>query len=265
MTNPGDASRIVPWRGMLLYLVLGVAWVFVGDALLARWVSDPVLLTRFQTWKGWGYVLLTSGLAWCLLRSMRHAEKVRLAMARELSQIVRHVPAGIARVAPDGRFLWANTRLCDLLGAPLERVCSLNVRDVLMAPDRDRVAAQLSRLLAGEIDHYVGEHECLRPGDGRKVAVLCTVALVPEADAEPAHMVCVLQDLDEIKAARAALKNSEARQRLAATVVDNTIEGVVVTDAQSRILSANAAVTRLLGYTEEELLGQTPRVIDLYP
>lgn len=260
MTNPGDASRIVPWRGMLLYLVLGVAWVFVGDALLARWVSDPVLLTRFQTWKGWGYVLLTSGLAWCLLRSMRHAEKVRLAMARELSQIVRHVPAGIARAAPDGRFLWANTRLCDLLGAPLERVCSLNVRDVLMAPDRDRVAAQLSRLLAGEIDHYVGEHECLRPGDGRKVAVLCTVALVPEADAEPAHMVCVLQDLDEIKAARAALKNSEARQRLAATVVDNTMEGVVVTDAQSRILSANAAVTRLLGYTEEELLGQTPRV-----
>ena len=122
MTNPGDASRIVPWRGMLLYLVLGVAWVFVGDALLARWVSDPVLLTRFQTWKGWGYVLLTSGLAWCLLRSMRHAEKVRLAMARELSQIVRHVPAGIARAAPDGRFLWANTRLCDLLGAPLERL-----------------------------------------------------------------------------------------------------------------------------------------------
>lgn len=82
MTNPGDASRIVPWRGMLLYLVLGVAWVFVGDELLARWVSDPVLLTRFQTWKGWGYVLLTSCLAWCMLRSMRRAEKVRVAMAR---------------------------------------------------------------------------------------------------------------------------------------------------------------------------------------
>ena len=35
---------------------------------------------------------------------------------------------------------------------------------------------------------------------------------------------------------------------------------MLVTDAQSRILSANAAVTRLLGYTEDELLGQTPRV-----
>jgi len=34
----------------------------------------------------------------------------------------------------------------------------------------------------------------------------------------------------------------------------------VVTDAHSRILSVNAAFTRLLGYTEEELLGKTPRV-----
>ena len=38
------------------------------------------------------------------------------------------------------------------------------------------------------------------------------------------------------------------------------MEGVVVTDAHSRILSVNAAFTGLLGYTEDELLGKTPRV-----
>ena len=58
MGNEGYASSLVPWRGMLLYLVLGVAWVFAGDVLLAHWVTDPALLTRFQTWKGWGYCLL---------------------------------------------------------------------------------------------------------------------------------------------------------------------------------------------------------------
>ncbi len=55
-------------------------------------------------------------------------------------------------------------------------------------------------------------------------------------------------------------RQEQERQRLAATVVDNTIEGVVVTDAKSRILSVNAAFTRLLGYSEEEMLGQTPRM-----
>lgn len=260
MGEEGHAPPLVPWRGMLLYLVLGVAWVFVGDALLAHWVTDPDLLTRFQTWKGWGYVALTSGLTWWLLRRMRRAEKVRMAMARELTQIVRHAPAGIARVAPDGQFLWANHRLSDMLGGTLAQVLTLNFRDVMIAQDRDWAMRQLERLMAGEIDHYVGERQCQRLDDGRTVPVLCTVTLVPVESDEPAHLVCVVQDLDEIKAARAALQRSEARQRLAATVVDNTMEGVVVTDAHSRILSVNAAFTRLLGYTEDELLGKTPRV-----
>ena len=52
MGNEGYASSLVPWRGMLLYLAVGIAWVFAGDALLAHFVSDPVQLTRFQTWKG---------------------------------------------------------------------------------------------------------------------------------------------------------------------------------------------------------------------
>jgi len=191
---------------------------------------------------------------------MRRAEKVRMAMAQELTQIVRHAPAGFARVALDGSFLWANARLCDLLGATPAQTLGLNFRDVMIAQDPDWAASQLERLLAGEIDHYVGERHCLRLDNGRRAPVLCTVTLAPEVGDEPAHLVCVVQDLDEIKAARAALQRSEARQRLAATVVDNTMEGVVVTDAHSRILSVNAAFTRLLGYTEEELLGKTPRV-----
>lgn len=64
----------------------------------------------------------------------------------------------------------------------------------------------------------------------------------------------------EVLRRAALLRQQEERQRLAATVVDNTIEGVIVTDANSKILSVNAAFTRLLGYTEQEMLGQTPRM-----
>ena len=75
MTNPGKAQRLAPWQGMLLYLVIGVSWVSVGDALLARAVSDPALLTTIQTWKGWAFVLLTSVLAWAAApcRAIREA------------------------------------------------------------------------------------------------------------------------------------------------------------------------------------------------
>ena len=52
----------------------------------------------------------------------------------------------------------------------------------------------------------------------------------------------------------------DERQRLTATVLEHMSEGVIVADTHNRILSVNASVTRLLGYTEDELLGNTPRV-----
>ena len=45
MGEEGHAPPLVPWRGMLLYLVLGVAWVFVGDALLTWAHRDRTLQT----------------------------------------------------------------------------------------------------------------------------------------------------------------------------------------------------------------------------
>ncbi|GAA4425289.1 putative bifunctional diguanylate cyclase/phosphodiesterase [Acidovorax lacteus] len=245
---------------MLLYLAVGVAWVFAGDLLLAEWVQDPQRLTELQTWKGWTYVLLTSGLAWWLLHRVRHSEQARLATQQELYQIVRHAPAGIARVGPQGQLLWANERLCEMLGVDEARARSLNFRDIVRAPDRDWAARGLDRLFSGRQDHDAGERECVRPDDGTVLPVLCTVTAVAETGDAPPHLVCVLQDLRELQAARNALAASDTRERLASAVVDNTVEGVVVTDAHSRILSVNAAVTRMLGYTEAELLGKTPRV-----
>lgn len=55
-------------------------------------------------------------------------------------------------------------------------------------------------------------------------------------------------------------RSTEQRQRLASAVVDNTAEGVVVTDAESRIISVNTAVTQVTGYSEAELLGNNPRI-----
>ncbi len=54
---------------------------------------------------------------------------------------------------------------------------------------------------------------------------------------------------------------ADERQRLAAAVFDHTQEGVVITDSQERIVSANPAITAMLGYREEDLVGHTPRLL----
>lgn len=58
-----------------------------------------------------------------------------------------------------------------------------------------------------------------------------------------------------------ALARASTGQQLAASVFDNTLEGVVITDANAVILSVNPAFTQITGYRPEEVIGQTPRVL----
>ncbi|TDQ40317.1 sensor domain-containing protein [Aureibacillus halotolerans] len=54
---------------------------------------------------------------------------------------------------------------------------------------------------------------------------------------------------------------AEKRLHLQAKVIEQTVEGVMITDHKLRILSINPAFTRVTGYTENEVLGKTPRFL----
>lgn len=54
---------------------------------------------------------------------------------------------------------------------------------------------------------------------------------------------------------------SEEKLRLAAKVFDNVLEGVVVTNAEARIVSVNPAFTAITGYSEDEVLGKNPNIM----
>jgi diguanylate cyclase (GGDEF)-like protein/PAS domain S-box-containing protein len=57
------------------------------------------------------------------------------------------------------------------------------------------------------------------------------------------------------------LKQAEAELKLAASVFENTIEGIFVTDGDGIILSVNPAFTSITGFTSDEAIGRTPRIL----
>ena len=60
-----------------IYIILGGAWIIFSDELLVSFIKDPALLTTFQTYKGWFYVLITSLLFYYILKG--HIGKLRAA------------------------------------------------------------------------------------------------------------------------------------------------------------------------------------------
>ena len=58
-----------------------------------------------------------------------------------------------------------------------------------------------------------------------------------------------------------AVLQREDRLQLAATIFESTAEGILITDAQRRIISANPAMVSITGYSVDELVGQKPSVL----
>jgi diguanylate cyclase (GGDEF)-like protein/PAS domain S-box-containing protein len=56
-------------------------------------------------------------------------------------------------------------------------------------------------------------------------------------------------------------KRVEEKLRLAATVFDSTLEGILITDAKTNIISANQALCSITGYSAEEIIGSTPDIL----
>lgn len=61
---------------------------------------------------------------------------------------------------------------------------------------------------------------------------------------------------------RRALRLENRRLRLAASVFEHAMEGVIITDAEQRVVAVNRSVTRVTGFAEEELIGATPRILN---
>lgn len=56
-------------------------------------------------------------------------------------------------------------------------------------------------------------------------------------------------------------KRVQEKLRLAATVFDSTLEGILITDAKTNIISVNQALCLITGYSAEEFIGSTPNLI----
>ena len=58
-----------------------------------------------------------------------------------------------------------------------------------------------------------------------------------------------------------ALNHSRRNLYLAERVIESSLEGIMVTDAEGMIISVNPAFSRLTGYTEEEVVGRRPSLL----
>ena len=189
-----------------------------------------------------------------LSSATRRAEIALRASEERFRVTFNQAAVGLAHVAVDGRFLLVNKKLCEILGYPEDELLQKTVWDISHPEDRDVTSAPRKEMFAGKIDTFSLEKRYLRK-NGSTVWVNLTVSLFRDSRGSPLYDVSAYEDITQRKSVQEALTASESRHR---AVVEIAVEGILIHDADGRIVSANPSAERLLRRTRAELLGKTP-------
>ena len=209
---------------------------------LAQWNSVALQLGLIV-----GIALLLAGcMAGALLYLMqRHARQRQHELAR-LDTVFGTLPIAVAELDADGRITMSNHRWDELMnlapGTARGRHISPLLSGCKLCGNADDSA--LARLLAGLCDGIDSE-------------------IGPPASQPPRHFRLLGRSLPQRNGYIVMLidisvqKQQQQQADLAATVFSASRDGIVITDATTRILKVNQAFCDITGYSPEEAVGQT--------
>jgi PAS domain S-box-containing protein len=150
----------------------------------------------------------------------------------------------------DGIIEWVNPAYSTLTGYTGKEVIGKNLRKLEKSVKQDPALTKLQweTILAEKVWH--GEL-IIRRKDGSLFTEEKTITPVINTDGNISHFISIIQDVTERKKADGALRASEVKFR---SYIENTPLGVFIADQSGRYVEVNVTATKMLGYTESELL-----------
>jgi diguanylate cyclase (GGDEF)-like protein/PAS domain S-box-containing protein len=159
-------------------------------------------------------------------------------------------PLGIARNSMDGAFIEANVSFLSIVGYSLEELNRISYWDLTPKSYADQETQQLESLKS---THRYGPYEKEYINNlGQRVPVRLNGVLIAGSDGEE-FIWSIVEDITQEK-------RLDDQLRIAAAAFESQ-EALVITDTDSVILRVNRAFTEITGYSAEEAVGQTPRML----
>ncbi|GAC1522145.1 MAG: hypothetical protein NVS3B11_22160 [Collimonas sp.] len=214
----------------------------------------PIALT------GIGLSLLLALLSWLLVTGRSRAMQLAAAMTTELRESEEKFRAIADCMVNwevwwglDGKPRWINPSVKEYTGYTVEECMAMpDLAAALIHPDdMPRVGPEFQKALQGLRGDDLEFRSVRKDGS----VFWLSISWAPICDAKGAFTGFRTSGRDITER-----KQAEAELRIAAVAFDSR-EGMMVTDAECRILRINGAFTDSTGYTAAEVVGQTPRML----
>ena len=160
--------------------------------------------------------------------------------------------AGVAKIeVSTGRYLAVNAQFCNMLGYSEQELLGKTNNDVTHPDDQQATKQHLAEALAGTADASTAFHKRYVRKDGsiRYASIGFNIISNPETGA--AESIGLIQDVTASVDQQQRLKDEEKRL---STIIQNSMDAIIVIDAQEKIQIFNAAAEQMFGYIGKNTL-----------
>lgn len=147
-----------------------------------------------------------------------------------------------------GKFISVNQSFAEITGYSLDELNQLSYWDLTPSKYSEDEEKQLKSL--NEYGFYGPYEKHYITKNGSPVAVRLNGSLITEPNGEKL-ILSVVEDIT-------AYEKAKDKLRLSSLVVENSSEGMLITDEKNRIITTNPAFTSITGYCLEEVKGKDP-------
>lgn len=134
-----------------------------------------------------------------------------------------------------------------------------NVLARIHPDEKEYLVKRVNESLNSNVNTWEEEHRFLR-SDGSYAFVSNNALIIRDKAGKALRVIGAMQDITK-------QKEEEQHLRLLESVITNTQDAVLITEAEPidapgpKIVYVNAAFTKMTGYTAEEVIGQSPRIL----
>lgn len=238
---------LTPISLALVYILVGLLWIFGSDYVLAINIGDSLIASQFELGKGVFFVLVTGTILYVLLRGWH---KKLLKAHNQISATLNAIPDLLFEVDLEGTYYDYHSPRIHLLAAPPQTLLGKTVRDIL--PPKAAETCLLALQEANEKGFsYDKQIEILLPQG--KTWFELSVSKKLEADEEGPLFIVLSRDITQRKKIEEQLlKLSQA--------VEQSPNMIIITDLNANIEYANTAFFKTTGYALDEVIGKNPQL-----
>jgi PAS domain S-box-containing protein len=172
--------------------------------------------------------------------------------------IVETAYEGIWKVNAEFETSLVNSRMAEMLGYTIQEMMGRPIFDFMFESDIEQKKSQMERRRQGVSEQIESRY---RRKDGEALWARVTSSPIIGVDGSFEGALAMVSDMTEQKRSESKWRHSQKTIRLLSRAVDQTADGIVITDQHGTIEYVNPAFEVITGYQRQEVVGKSPGIL----